>query len=272
MTALRTFASPAAETIYNTIGTATAPADLDGIARALWLGYGEGKIGDDDAAFLQSYIDRRRPPPSNTSHTAPGHPIGKLAGRLGLRSSRFTPRQHPRSPDRKASRDRRRTLGGSAVMPPDLRQHYTEGQRAVLTIVAGEVKHHGTCDLPIDKIAALAGVCRTTVQTTLHEARRLFHIRITERPQPGRKHLTNVVEIIAPEWVTWIKRGPTAHRPSGSNSVKMVSTTKITDNQDHRLYRDAAREEAPQRDIRGVPGARCGVSKVPWEGRRHASR
>lgn len=36
-------------------------------------------------------------------------------------------------------------------MPPNLRHHYTEGQRAVLCIIAGEVKHHGICDLPIDK-------------------------------------------------------------------------------------------------------------------------
>src|SRR5262249_14702880 len=90
--------------------------------------------------------------------------------------------------------------------------------------------HHGMCDLPIDKIAALAGVCRTTVQTTLHEARRLSHIKITERPRPGRKSLTNVVEITSPEWLAWIKRGPTAHRPTtiGSNSVKTASPTKIT--------------------------------------------
>jgi hypothetical protein len=79
-----------------------------------------------------------------------------------------------------------------------------EGQRAVLCIVAGEIKHRGLCDLPIDKIAALAGVCRTTVQTTIHEARRLGHIKITERPIPGRKHLPNVVEIASAEWRAWI--------------------------------------------------------------------
>jgi hypothetical protein len=257
MTALRTFASPAAETIYYAVAAVTTPDQLDEIARTLWFGYGEGKISDDDADFLGSLIDRRRPPPSHTRRTAPGRALGKIASRIG---SRFTPRQHPRSPDRKASRDRRRRLGGSAVMPPNLRQYYTEGQRAVLTIVAGEVKHHGVCDLPIDKIAALAGVCRTTVQTTLHEARRLFHIRITERPQPGRKSLTNLIEITSPEWVTWIKRGPTAHRPSGSNSVKIVSPTKITDKQDS----GALDAEALQRGIRGVP--RRGTGPARWGG------
>lgn len=155
-------------------------------------------------------------------------------------------------------------LGGSAVMPPNLRTAYTEGQRAVLTIVAGEVKHHGVCDLPIDKIAALAGVCRTTVQTALHEARRLLHIRITERPRPGRKNLTNVVEIIAPEWVSWIKRGPSAHRPSGSSSVKMVSATKNTDHH----YFDAARVEGRQAGNRGVPWARSGAHSTSRDGRQ----
>jgi hypothetical protein len=98
--------------------------------------------------------------------------------------------------------------------------------RAVLCIVAGEIKRNGICDLPIDKIAALAGVCRTSVQNALHEARRLRHIKIVERPQTGRKHLPNVVEIVAPEWLAWIKRSPAAARTIGFKAVKMVSTTK----------------------------------------------
>jgi hypothetical protein len=231
MTALRSFTSVAATTIYEALNVADTPDQLDQLARAIWRGYGEAAIGDDDAALLQEFIDRRRPLACNTPRTAPGQALGKLAGRLGVRSNRFTPRQRPRSPDRKASRDRRRTLGGSAVMPPNLRTFYTEGQRAVLAIVAGEFKHHGMCDLPIDKIGALAGVCRSTVQTTMHEARRLGHVRMTERPQRGRKSLTNVVEIISPEWLKWIKVGPTAHRPGGIgfNPEKMASPTKITE-------------------------------------------
>jgi hypothetical protein len=254
MSVLRSFASVAASAIYDAINVTETPQQLDQLARTIWRGYGEGAIGDDDAQFLQPRIDRRRPLARNTPRTAPGQAMGKLADRLGVRASRFAPRQRPRSPDRRASRDRRRMLGGSAVMPPNLRNHYTEGQRAVLCIVAGEVKHHGVCDLPIDKIAALAGVCRTTVQTTLHEARRLFHIKVTERPQPGRKSLTNLIEIISPEWVTWIKRGPTAHRPIGSNSVKMVSPTKST----YSKEKGDARAERPQGAWRGVPWARSG--------------
>src|SRR5262245_61501649 len=253
MTALREFASVAATAIYDAINAANAPDDLDQLARIMWRGYGEGVIGEDDAQILQSCIDQRRPLARNTPRTVPGRAIGKLAGRVG---SRAISRQHPRSPDRKASRDRRRMLGGSGVMPANLRHYYTEGQRSVLCIIAGEVRQHGLCDLPIDKIAALAGVCRTTVQTTLHEARRLFHIKVIERPQPGRKSLTNVVRVISDEWLMWIKRGPVAHRPSGigSSSVKMVSTTKNVGKEGC----CSERAERPQEAVRREPWARLG--------------
>lgn len=194
----------AGRAIYEVANVCNDADQLDEIGRLLWRCYGEGSIGEDEARYLSSIVDRRRP---RGRCTTSGYttPLGKAAGRIG---SRFTPRQRPRSPNHKASRDRRRVLGGSSALPDNLRHHYTEGQRAVLCIVAGEVKRHGICDFPIDKIAALAGVCRTTAQTTMHEARRLGHITITERPQPGRKSLTNIVQIIPPEWRTWLRRAP----------------------------------------------------------------
>jgi hypothetical protein len=103
----------------------------------------------------------------------------------------------------------------------------------VLCIIAGEVKRCGVCDLPIDKIGALAGVCRTTVQTTLHEARLLGHIRIVERPVPGRKHQTNLVTIISGDWSAWITR---QHRRIGSN---ILSTTKSTDRKERGIREQA---------------------------------
>jgi hypothetical protein len=139
-------------------------------------------------------------------------------------------------------------LGGSSAIPDNLRHHYTEGQRAVLFIVAGAVKRQGICNLPIDKIAALAGVCRTTVQTTMHEARLLGHIKITERPQLGRKNLPNVVEIVSPEWWIWIRRGPAAARLIGFNPLKMVSTTKSAD-----LRKEGATDENTHGRGRGPP-------------------
>ncbi|NJL08123.1 MAG: hypothetical protein HC900_07535 [Methylacidiphilales bacterium] len=163
-------------------------------------------------------------------HSIPDAPDGQRRSTGHPAARRFKPRHHPRSPDRKASRERRRILGGSNDMPPNIRKDYTEGERAVLTIIAGEVKHHGVCDLPIDQIAALAGVCRSTVQNTLHKAREdHHHIKVTARPRPGRKNLPNLIEIISLEWRAWLKRGPTAHRPIGSKMPKMVSPTKNTE-------------------------------------------
>jgi hypothetical protein len=215
--------SARARLLYDEINFCKDILQLDSAGKRLWGYYGEGAVSEREATYLASCIERRRPV---GRRMAPGFasPLGTLNGRI---QTRFVSRQRPRSPDRKASRDRRRMLGGSAVMPDNLRHHYTEGQRAVLCIVAFEVKRHGICDLPIDKIAALAGVCRTTVQTTLHEARRLDHITILERPRQGRKNLTNLVRITSPAWLAWIKRGPSAARSIGSNSMKEVNPTKI---------------------------------------------
>jgi hypothetical protein len=236
--------SAAGRALLHIINTGSDVYHLDEAARLLWKGYGEGCIGDGEATFLSNAIDRRRP---LGRRTAPGHAtqVGRVNGRV---LGRFTPRQRQRSPDRKASRDRRRMLGGSGGMPDNLRQHYTEGQRAVLCIVAFEVKRCGVCDFPIEKIAALAGVGRTTVQTTMHEARRLGHITIVERPRRGLKNLTNLVRISELCWLAWIKRGPSAACLIGSNSVKKVSTTKIIDSRKEEASNEEASNEEGSAD------------------------
>jgi hypothetical protein len=245
--------SAACQALYGIINAATSPDQIANLGSTLWHQWGMGELSDDEATFLSEAIEKRKP-----VH----RPMAmKALGALRDRISRFTPRQRPRSPDRKASRDRRRTLGSSSSMPPGLRALFTEGQRAVLAIVAGEVKHHGTCDLLYDQIAALAGICRTTVQTTMHEARQLGLINVTERPRPGRKNLSNVIRIMSREWLTWLKRAPTAHRPPlsdrgmdrlkqaggiGSNSVKMVSTTKNTDLKKEESGNEERKFDAPR--------------------------
>jgi hypothetical protein len=70
------------------------------------------------------------------------------------------------------ARQRHETVAAdwAVVVPADLRHRSTEGQRAVPYIVAGEIRNHGICNLPVDKVAALTSVSRTPVQTTLLEA------------------------------------------------------------------------------------------------------
>jgi len=237
--------SLAATGLYDAINAAASADQLANLGRSMWHEWGKGHLSDAEATFLNDAIEKRKPPRRPLTMT----PVG-----LKARISRFTSRQHPRSPDRKASRDRRRTLGSSSSMPPGMRADFTEGQRAVLAVISGEVKHHGVCDLPYDKIAALAGVCRTTVQTAVHEARCFGLINVLERPRPGRKNLTNVIRIVSAEWFAWVKRGPAAHRPSsyglpvdgiGSKSPKMVSPTESID-----LTKEEANREAWGNDHR----------------------
>ena len=214
----------AGRALYAAINACTNPDQLFGLSKRLWAeAHPQGWVNDDEATYLIACIESRRP-------TAPrllgASNLDRLAGRL---QRRFTPRKPQRSPDRKASRDRRRMLGGSSCMPPKMSLEYTEGERAVMCIIAGEIKHRNLCDLSIDEIAARAGVCRTTAQNAMHEARRLRHITVLERPRAGMKSLTNVIRICSPEWLAWVKRAPSAAKWIGSTSVKKLNPTVIID-------------------------------------------
>jgi hypothetical protein len=134
--------------------------------------------------------------------------VPKLIGGAKSRLALGWPRRRPRaSPDREASRGRARMLGGASGMPPALRAAYSECMRAVLYIIAAEIKRHGTCDLSVGEIAARAGVCVRTVQNAVAEAVRQGHLAREEREQRGRRNLTNVLRIVSQEWLTWIKLG-----------------------------------------------------------------
>ncbi|QCM09078.1 hypothetical protein CFBP6625_00940 [Agrobacterium tumefaciens] len=87
-------------------------------------------------------------------------------------------------------------------------KHYTEGERAVLCVVGDQVRRHGYCDLALDRIAAVAGVSRTTCQNALRKARNveLGHVTVEERPRAGQKNLTNIIRIVAKNWLGWLKR------------------------------------------------------------------
>ncbi|WP_132029929.1 hypothetical protein [Aquabacter spiritensis] len=181
---------------------ARSVARLDDLMRSVYRAHTVGHVSDVEVEDLQGRIDVRRLDLSGPRSPRPGMSVVQRVGSL------FRPRRRPVSPDRQASRERRRNLGGSGALPDTLRGHFTEGERAVLTIVAGEVKAHGRCTLPLDKIAALAGVGRTTTQNAVHEARRLGLLSVTLRPQKGAKNLPNVFEIISQQWLAWIRRGP----------------------------------------------------------------
>jgi hypothetical protein len=211
---------PAAVKLLAAINSAVCEAQLVESNRLIWVGVGSNEISEQEGDILARCVYQRRP------SRGYGASIAFLTTKVRTAmQSRYVSRQRPRSPDRKASRDRRRTWARGALMPAALRSAYTEGQAAALAVIAKEAQAEGDCRLPLDKVAALAGVCRTIVQSALHEARRLGHVTITERPQRGRKSLTNIVAIISPEWRAWLRLGAPRQGGIGSKFSKTANPT-----------------------------------------------
>ena len=178
-------------------------AFVDEIARDLWRAYGAGRIGESDAEGIAARIEeaRRRIRPQDTVRArAPAVPLAAVS-MFPARKRRCV------SPDRLKARARRRELSLIGSMPHALAQRFTEGERATLAIVAAEVKAKGACDLPLEAIAARAGVCVTLARRAIRLAAGDGLALIIERRRPGRPSLTNIVRIVSREWLAWIRRG-----------------------------------------------------------------
>ncbi len=221
--------------LYGVINNCASKEQLQAVGALIWEYYGNKRVSDDEATYLQSCIDRRR----GVSRCAAPETPGPLNGRV----SGFFRRKPQRSPNREASRGRRRMLGGSSVLPPHLRHLFSEGERAVLCVIASEVKRHGCCDWPIDKIAALAGVCRTMVQNTLRKAKARGSLTVLERKRQGLKNLPNVVRVSCREWLAWLKRGFATSCLIGLKAVKKVSSTEIIDLRKKEAFRETRPNE-----------------------------
>jgi hypothetical protein len=178
--------------------------------------------------------------------------------------------------DRTASRGRKRGMGGAGCMPHAIRCHYTEGERAALTVVALEVKRRGRCDMPVDKIAALAGVSPRTVQYAFASAIGARHIEVEYRREKGKRgNRPNRITIVSAEWLTWIKRGPSLDTlKAGIEGCKGVHTTKKREfYSDRRVgHRAKTSKATPCRDGPkgpGVKGQGQGRASPETGGARH---
>jgi len=113
----------------------------------------------------------------------------------------------------------KRTYGSWSDIPPQIRFHYTEAERASLHIVVEQVKRHGFCTMSMQEIADCAGVHRNSVKNALKEAKALGHIRAQLRPRPGQKHLPSIITIVSKEWLDWIAKGIGDKRMSALGKV-----------------------------------------------------
>ncbi len=164
---------------------ATAPRGrLAELAGAIWKGFAAGAIGEADAQALAEAIEARKmvPPPSRPQPR-----------RVGSR---------PRSPE---SMERRRRWVASGWLPPQVSARFTLAENAVLAVVAAEVSRRGECRLTLDHIAALAGVCRSTVQKALREAKGQGVLTVDEWRITAWRNAPNTVRIVSPEWRSWLR-------------------------------------------------------------------
>lgn len=124
-----------------------------------------------------------------------------------------------RSPDRARSISRRRQLAASGAVPGAIAAGFTTGEIAVLTVVARECQRRGSCAWFMDRIAAVAGVCRSTARNALRQAQALGLVTVQERRRRGWRSESNIVRVVSAAWLSWLRLG----------GCKKTATTNTTD-------------------------------------------
>jgi hypothetical protein len=98
-------------------------AQLEDLSRLLWRANAEGRVDDGRAGAISEAVEARR--------------ARIKAGRPASLPSRSTARRKPpRSPNRQASLDRRRSQAASGAMPPAIASRFTLGEQAALAVIA----------------------------------------------------------------------------------------------------------------------------------------
>lgn len=175
-------------------GAARNFAALEEISRLTWRALAESAIDDAAQNAVAEAVEARR-------RVLKGQGNQKaLSGQRALSRPR-----RPVSPDKAASLARRRRWAASGALPPQIACQFTMGEVAALSVLAREAQRQGRCELPIDRIAAVAGVSRTTTQNAIRLARRLGLLSVTERRRRGEKSDTNVVVIASQDWRAWLR-------------------------------------------------------------------
>ena len=187
-------------------------AELSG---AIWKSYAAGAIAEDEAQALAEAVEARK---TVAALPTPRRQVGS----------------RPRSPE---SMERRRRWTSSGWLPPQIAAGFTMAECAVLAVIAAEVAKRGLCRLTLGHIAALAGVCRSTVKTALREARMAGIITIEEWRITAWRNAPNTVRIVSPEWSTWIRMRTKRLRddsPAGAERGGVKTSTPTNTNQFNR--------------------------------------
>ena len=187
------------------IVTARTIATLDNAARLMWRGHSEGLISDSGAEALSAAAEARR---------------DALRGKcrpLLRQATRSRPRPC-RSPERNKSIARRRGLAASGAVPGTIAANFTTGEIAALTVIARQCQRSRSCDWFMDRIAAVAGVSRTTVRNALRQAQHLGLISILERRRTAWRSDSNVIRVSSAEWLLWLGMGGGRKKSTPTNT------------------------------------------------------
>lgn len=122
----------------------------------------------------------------------------------------------PRIPRQRRPRiEARHRLALSGYVPAHVACGFTEGETAVLAIIAVEVKRHGRCDLTVGEIGRRANACRTLTQNAIRLAERWGIITVERRKVARDRNLPNAIRITSTVWIAWLRLGPSRPRPWG---------------------------------------------------------
>jgi hypothetical protein len=242
-------------------------AALPEVARALWAAFSDGKVTEAEAEALSVLIEVRTLTCVGSDRSKAEralNPTGTDAATAALQDRVRSPRRAVGSRSRTdASLERRRRWAASGRLPPALAARFTLAEQAVLALVAAETVRRKDCRLSIENMAAVAGVCRSTVKNAIREARQLGLLTVEERQITGFRNDTNVIRIISPEWLAWIRlarkgdparsthsrrEGRHGHASQGGG-VKSVTTTPT-----EVLDLGKTRPAEPQKGCRGAAG------------------
>ena len=179
---------------------------LPAVTALLWRAYGEGKVSEAEAEALSVLIEAR----TSETRRSPGqtpNPTGTGAGNAtGAPDRQRSPRTGVGSrPVTSTSLERRRRWAASGRLPPALAARFTLAEQAVLALVAAETARRGDCRLAVGHLAAIVGVAETTVRNAIREAKVLGLLTVEERRLTSFRNDTNVVRIVSPEWMAWLR-------------------------------------------------------------------
>lgn len=228
---------------------------LDDIAKAVWGGYGT-LFDDGTAQTLGDAIEARRRALAPSTREIPHKPATGRPGSM----------RPCRSPDRQRSIARRRQLAASGGVPGSIAVNFTQGELAVLTVIAREIRRSTPLvrerssagfSWCMDRIAAVAGVSRTTARNALRQAQALGLIVVEERRRNRWRSDTNVITIISREWTSWLRLGGGCKNPTTTNNKNIIlgvspsrSQSVLDTDSRQQLYSwDGEADRRPQADL-----------------------